>query len=93
MARHTSLTHTLGRHIFHSGQEEQQVLPSPCHRMDDHHPTASAPVECLSSSRVSPLELGHGAGPLLCADGRDRVPGRVAAPPGADRTATGARVL
>ena len=44
MARHTSLTHTLGRHISQRGQEEQQVLPSPCHRMDDHHPNASAPL-------------------------------------------------
>ena len=70
MARHTSLTHTLGSHISQRGQEEQAVLPSPCHRMDHHYSNASAPVERSPSHRVSPLELGHGAGPLLCPDGR-----------------------
>src|SRR5882724_13380175 len=92
MARQPFLTHTLGSHISQSGQEEQDVLPSPCHRMDDHYPNASAPVERPPSHCVSPLELGHGASPLLRPDGRGRVPGRMAAPQGADRAAAVARV-
>ena len=58
MARQPSLTHTLGRHISQRGQEEQAVLPSPCHCMDHRSPNASAPVERPPSHRVSPLELG-----------------------------------
>ena len=53
----------------------------------------SARVEQAPGHRVGLVEFGHGAGALLGLDGGGRVPGPVVATPGADRAATGARVV
>jgi hypothetical protein len=80
-------------HRSHHPKEDTDVLPPPCDRMDSHSPDALAPFEPATSDGLGPVEPRHGAGPLLCADGRQGVPGHVAGPQRACRPPAVARVL
>src|SRR4029453_11192854 len=77
----------------HPPQEDTDVLPPPCHRMDDDHSHPPAALEQTASHRLGPVEPGDGAGPLLCVDGRQCLPGDVAGPKRARRPPAAARVL
>src|SRR6266478_5278917 len=79
--------------ITHTSQEDINVLPPPCDRMDRYNPDPSAPLEQAPSYGAGAVESGHGPGPLLCVDGRQCVPGDVAAPQRAYRAPAVARVL
>src|SRR5437867_9299796 len=83
----------MGSHISHTSEEETYVLPPPCHRMDDDHPGAPAPLEQTPSHRLGPVEPGHGTGSLLCIDGRQCVFGAVAEAQRAARAPAVAGVL
>src|SRR4029434_82258 len=67
----------------HHPKEDTDVLPPPCDRMDHHYPDALAPFDQATSDGLGPVESGHGAGPLLCVDCGQCVPGDVA---GSQRT-------
>src|ERR671923_1704112 len=64
----------------HHPKEDPDVLPPPCDRMDHHYPDALAPFEQAASHGLGPVEPRHGAGPLLCTDGRQCIPGDMAGP-------------
>src|SRR5215510_5237306 len=65
----------------HSPQEDTDVLPSPCPRMDPRHPDPPAPVDPAPSHGLGAGEPGHGPGPLRCVDGRQCVFGDMAEAP------------
>src|SRR5215471_19166686 len=77
----------------HHPQEETDVLPSPCDRMEYYHPDAPAPFDQAPSHRLGDVESGHGPGPVVCADGRQCVPGSVAGPQRKYRAPAVARIL
>src|SRR6266508_4393078 len=77
----------------HTPKEDTDVLPPPCDRMDHDHPGPLAPLEQTASDRLGPVEPGDGAGPLLCVDGGQCLPGDVAGPQRARRAPAVARVL
>src|SRR5215467_12368117 len=80
-------------HLPYTLQEDTNVLPPPCDRMEYRHPDPFAPLEQIASHRLGPLESGHGPGPLLCLAGCQCVLGDVAGPPRADRAPAIAGVL
>src|SRR5512145_3245072 len=80
-------------HSSHIPKEDPNVLPPPCDRMDSDDPDAFAPLDAAPSHRAGAVDTGDGAGPLLCADGRQWVPGNLAQPQRADRAPAVARVL
>ena len=55
----------MGSCIPHASEEENDVLPPPCDRMDQDHPRPFAPLEHTASHRLGPVEPGDGAGALL----------------------------
>src|SRR5215468_11459808 len=77
----------------HHPKEDTDVLPPPCDRMDHHYSDALAPFEQAASHGLGPVESRYGAGPLLCPDGCQRVPGDVAGPQRARRPPAVARVV
>src|SRR5216683_2479946 len=77
----------------HTPKEDTHVLPPPCDRMDGDDPDAFAPLDEAPSHRTGAVDTGDGAGTLLCADGRQGVPGGLAQPQRADRAPAVARVL
>src|SRR2546428_12725494 len=66
--------------ITHNSQEDIDVLPPPCDRMDRHDPDPLAPLEQAPSHGAGAVESGHGPGTLVCPDRCQCVPGPVAGP-------------
>src|SRR5712691_9422695 len=83
----------MGSDIYHTSEEEKDVLPPPCNRMDRHDPDPLAPLEQASSHGVGAVESGHGPGTLVCPDRCQCVPGPVAGPQREYRAPAVARVL
>src|SRR5215510_1511424 len=79
--------------LSHHPKEDSDVLPPPCHRMDNGHPGPLAPLEQTASHRLGPVEPGDGTGSLLCVDRRQCLPGDLAGPQRARRVPAVARVL
>src|SRR5436190_4379237 len=80
-------------HLPHTPKEGTDVLSPPRHRMDTDSPHPLAPLKHTASDGLGPVELGYGAGALLCADRGQRVPGDVAASQRRRRASAVARVL
>src|SRR4029453_18421240 len=74
-------------------KEDTDVLPPPCDRMDHHYSDTFAPFEQAASHGLAAVEPRDGAGPLLCAYRRQRVPGDVAGPQRTRRVPAVARVV
>src|SRR5437667_489694 len=79
--------------LSHHPKEDPDVLPPPCHRMDDDYPGPLAPLEQTASHRLGPVEPGDGAGALLCVDRRQCLPGDLAGPQRTRRVPAVARVV
>src|SRR6266702_3608978 len=77
----------------HTSQEDIDVLPPPCDRMDRHDPDPLAPCEQAPRHGAGAVESGHGPGTLVCPDRRQGVPGPVAGPQRAYWAPAVARVL
>src|SRR2546428_13694476 len=63
------LWHTVGSAKTHNDKEGSHVLPGRFRPMADDDYAASVPSEQAASDRLGPLELRHGAGPLVRPDG------------------------
>jgi hypothetical protein len=77
----------------HPQKEGRHVLPGRCRPMADNHQAASGPVAQAPSHRLGPVELRHGAGPLVCPERRESLVGQGHAAQGADRAAAAARMV
>src|SRR5262252_7796786 len=93
VARQSSVRHTGALHEPQSLEEDNHVLPHPCRRMDHHHPHIFADVEQAPGDGIGPVEPGHGAGALLCADRGQRMAGGDAPAQGEYRPTAAARVV
>src|SRR2546421_170853 len=70
------LWHTVGSAKTHNDKEGSHVLPGRFRPMADDDYTASVPSEQAASDRLGPLELRHGAGPLVRPDGGEAYAGQ-----------------
>src|SRR3989442_8594703 len=70
------LWHTVGRAKTHNDKEGSHVLPGRFRPMADDDYAASVPSEQAASDRLGPLELRHGAGPLVRPDGGESYAGQ-----------------
>ena len=65
----------------------------PCDRMDHDDPGPPASLDSAARHGLGPVEPGDGAGPRLCPDSSQGVPGAMAGPHRARRAPAGARVV
>src|SRR5437016_12760802 len=70
------LWHTVGSAKTHNDKEGSHVLPGRFRPMADDDYAASVPSEQAASDRLGPLELRHGAGPLVRPDGGESYAGQ-----------------
>jgi hypothetical protein len=79
-------------HRSHHPQEDTEVLPPPCDRMDHHTPGPRAALTPITRPGLGAVAPGAGVGALLGVDRRQDVPGHVAAPERRRRASAVARV-
>src|SRR6516165_741485 len=79
--------------MTHNRKEGSHVLPGRIRPMADNDHAAFAPFEQASGHGVGAVELRHGVGAILCADGGESLVGQGDAAQGADRAAAAARMV